>query len=133
MPSMADIVVKKADGTTNITFTALTPSSGDKVPAQWRSESAGAAPGLRPTFEMQTQWNGPRTARRVNIQGQYPFTVTDSTTTVTTVKARIPFQATWTLPVEIPDTVIAEATAQLTNLMASVLAQSSIKIGYAPT
>lgn len=133
MPQMADITVKKADGTTNIVYTALTPSSGDKTSAQWRSETAGAAPGLRPTFEMQSQWNGPRTARRANFSGQYPYTVTDTTTSQTTVKARIPFQASFVLPVEIPDTVIAEAVAQITNLVASALVQSSVKMGYAPT
>lgn len=133
MADMADLTVKKADGTTNIVYTKLSPSSGDKVPAVWRSETAGAAAGLRPTFEMQAQWNGPRTARRVQINGQYPFTVTDSTTTITTVKARIPFGATWTVPVEIPDTIVAEAVAQLTNCMASSLVQTSIKLGYAPT
>lgn len=133
MANMADITVKKADGTTNITFTALTPSSGDKVPAVWRSETAGLAAGLRPTFEMQSQWNGPRTARRVQINGQYPFTVTDTTTSTTTVKARIPFNATWTVPIEVPDTVVSEAVAQLSNMMASPLAQTSIKLGYSPT
>jgi len=130
---MADIIVKKADGTTNITFTALTPSSGDKVPAQWRSESAGAAAGLRPTFQMESQWNGPRTARRVNISGQYPYTLTDTTTSSTSVVARMPFQSTFTIPVSIPDVTVAEFVAQITNLVASSLAQASIKIGYAPT
>lgn len=130
---MADITVKKADAVTNITYSALTPSSGDKVPAQWRSETAGAAAGLRPTFQMESQWNGPRTARRVNISGQYPYTLTDSTTTATSVVARMPFQATYTIPVSIPDVVVAEFVAQITNLVASSLAQSSIKTGYAPT
>jgi hypothetical protein len=133
MANMADITVKKADGTTNITFTALTPSSGDKVAATWRSETAGLAAALRPTYEMQSQWNGPRTARRVQINGQYPFTVTDTTTSTTTVKARVPFNATWTVPTEVPDTVVAEAVAQLSNLMVSTLVQTSIKLGYSPT
>jgi hypothetical protein len=130
---MADIVVKKADGTTNITFTALTPSSGDKVAAQWRSETAGAAAGLRPTFQIDSQWNGPRTARRVSYSGQYPFTVTDSTTSITSVKARIPFNGQFTVPVEVPDSVVNEAVAQLSNLVSSALIQASIKAGFAPT
>lgn len=133
MPQMADITVKKADAVTNITYSALTPSSGDKVAAQWRSETAGLAAGLRPTFTMQSQYNGPRTARRVDFTFQYPFTVTDSTTTVTTVKARVPFSGSMTLPVEIPDTVVAEAVAQACNLLVSTLAQSSFKTGFAPT
>jgi hypothetical protein len=133
MPNMADITVKKADNATNIVYSALTPSSGDKVAAQWRSETAGLAAALRPTFSMDSQWNGPRTARRVNMQGQYPFTVTDTTTSITTVKARIPFNAQFTVPAEVPDTIVSEAVAQLTNMMASALAQSSIKSGFAPT
>lgn len=133
MPTMANVTVKKADGTTDIVYTALTPSSGDKVAAQWRSETAGLSAALRPTFEMQTQWNGPRTARRVLISGQYPHTVTDSTTSTTTVKARIPFSATFAIPAEIPDTAVAEAVSQLSNLMSNTLVRDSIKIGYAPT
>jgi hypothetical protein len=133
MPQMADITVKKADGVTNIVYSALTPSSGDKTAAQWRSETAGAAAALRPTFQLSSQWNGPRTARRVDFVYQYPFTVTDSTTTVTSVKARIPFSGTMTLPAEIPDTVVAEAVAQAGNLLVSTLIQSSLKAGYAPT
>lgn len=130
---MADITVKKADGTTNIVFSALTPSSGDKVAAQWRSETAGTSASLRPTFGMQTQWNGPRTARRVQLEGQYPYTITDTTTSVTSVKARIPFQGTFTVPAEVPDAIVSEAIAQISNLVASALVQSSIKAGFAPT
>lgn len=133
MPSMADITVKKADGTTNIVYSALTPSSGDKTAAQWRSESAGPAAGLRPTFQMESQFNGPRTARRISLQGQYPYNLTDTTTNQTSVVARIPFQATITIPVSIPDVIVAECVAQFTNLLASPLVQASTKIGYAPT
>lgn len=133
MPNMADITVKKADGTTSIVFSALTPSSGDKVAAQWRSETAGAAASLRPTFQVRSEWNGPRTARRVDFSYQYPFTVTDTTTSVTSVKARIPFSGSMTIPAEIPDSVVAEGVAQGTNLLTSALIVSVFKAGYAPT
>jgi hypothetical protein len=133
MPDMADIVVKKADGTTNITFNKLTASSGDKVPAQWRQEATGASAALRPTFEMVSQWNGPRTARRVNSSFQYPYTVTDTTTSTTTVKARIPYQTSAVVPTEVPDTIVSEAVAQGTNLQTSALVVSCYKTGYAPT
>lgn len=133
MPDMADIVVKKADGTTNITFNKLTASSGDKVPAQWRQEATGASAALRPTFDMSSQWNGPRTARRVTSNFQYPYTVTDSTTSTTTVKARIPYQTSMAVPAEVPDTIVAEAVAQGTNLQTSSLVVASYKAGYSPT
>jgi len=32
MPSMADITVKKNDGTTDVTYTAISAASGDKSP-----------------------------------------------------------------------------------------------------
>lgn len=63
MPSMANIIIKKADGTTDITYTALTPSSGDKVPAQWRVESIGTVAGNRPTFMIQTRFSADKQAR----------------------------------------------------------------------
>lgn len=133
MPDMADIVVKKADGTTSITFNKLTASSGDKVPAQWRQEATGASASLRPTFEMVSQWNGPRTARRVSSSFQYPFTVTDSTTSTTTVKDRIPYGTSIVVPAAVPDTIVAEAVAQGTNLQTSTLVVACYKAGYSPT
>lgn len=133
MPQMANLTVKKADGTTDIVFSALTPSSGDKVSAQWRSETAGASASLRPTAELRSTFNGPRTARRLDFSFQYPFTVTDSTTSVTTVKARIPASLTMTVPTEVPDTVVAEAVAQAFNILKSTLVMDSFKTGYAPT
>jgi hypothetical protein len=133
MPSMANITVKKADGTTDIVYAALNPSSGDKVSALWRNETGGASASLRPTFNMVSQWNGARTARRVSVSFQYPFTVTDSTTSITTVKARVPFEFTITIPAEVPDTAVAEAVAQGTNLMVSTLVRDCLKVGFAPT
>lgn len=133
MPNMADITVKKADGTTSITYTALSPSAGDNVPAQWRCESVAAAAGLRPTLTLVSKWNGPKTARRVDGNFQFPETVTDSTTSTTKVRNRIPISFSAVVPAEVPDTVVAEAVAQGYNLFASALVQSSVKSGFAPT
>jgi len=133
MPSMANITVKKADNTTDITFTALNPSSGDTVPALWRSETAGPSASLRPTLQMKSTWNGPRTARRVEVEYQYPYTLTDTTTSSTYVKARVPIKMTVTVPAEIPDTVVTEAVNQFTNLADSTLVIDCFKIGFAPT
>jgi hypothetical protein len=132
MPQMADIIVKKADAATNVTYSALTPSSGDKVPAQWRSETAGASAALRPTFEMVSRWNGPRTARRVDFSYQYPYTVTDTTTSTTSVKARVPLNGSFVIPAEVPDTVLNEAVSQGLNLVGATLPKSSFLSGYAP-
>jgi hypothetical protein len=133
MPSMADMVVKKADNTTDVTFVALNPSSGDTVPAYWRQEAMGASAGLRATCQVRSQWNGNRSARRVEGTFQYPWTVTDTTTSVTSVAARVPISFVATIPVEIPDTVINEACAQFGNILDHTLMQSVLRAGFAPT
>lgn len=133
MPSMANIVVKKNDGTTDVTYTAVCPSSGDSTAAVWRSETAGASASLKPTLTMITKLNGPKTARQVELNFAFPWGVTDSTTGITTVKNKVPFKVFGALPLEIPDTVIAEAVAQCLNLVASTLVRDSIKSGYSPS
>lgn len=133
MPSMADMTVKKADNATDVIFVGLNPSSGDTVPAYWRQEAMGASAGLRATLQLRSQWNGNRTARRVEGTFQYPWTVTDSTTGVTSVAGRVPISFTVTVPVDMPDTSVAEACAQWGNLMDHALIQSCLKAGFAPT
>lgn len=133
MASMADITVKKNDGATNVVYVALNPSSGDTVPAAWRQEAMGLQADLRATMSIRSQWNGPRTARRIEGTFQYPHVSTDTTTGLTTVVARVPISFTATVPVNIPDTVVAEAISQHANLLASTLIKDSCKLGYAPT
>lgn len=133
MPSMADITVKKDDGTTNVTFVALNPSSGDTVPAYWRQDAMGAQANLRATLALKSTWNGPRDARRVEGVYQYPFVSTDTTTGLTSVVSRVPISFSATIPQRITDTVVAEAVSQWANLMASSLIKACCKAGFAPT
>lgn len=133
MPAMANITVKASNGTTDVVYSALNPSSGDKVSALWRAEAAGVSSNLRPTLDMQSQWNGPRTARRITATYMYPYVFTNASTFEKSVRARIPITYSATVPVEIPDTEIAEAVAQFNNLLVSALAKDCIKLGFAPT
>lgn len=133
MPTMADITVKKNDGTTNVVFVALAPSSGDTVPSVWRQEAMATQPNLKATCSLRSGWNGPRDSRRVQMDFMYPHSATDSSTGLTSVVARVPIQVTATVPQLIPDTVIAEAVAQCGNLLTSTLIQSCFKAGYAAT
>jgi hypothetical protein len=55
MPSQANIVVKKNDGTTDITYTAVQPSSGDGVQAIWKSQTVGTAPVHQPELRCSTR------------------------------------------------------------------------------
>ena len=133
MPSMANIVVKKADGATDVTYAALQPSSGDGVAAVWRNESAGTSSAVKPTVSMSSRWNGPKTARRVDVSYVYPHTYTDTNTGLVLVKDKVPVTLSAVVPAAVPDTVVAEAVAQAMNLLDSALFVESVKTGYAPT
>lgn len=129
MPTMASITVKKADGTTDVTYTALNGAGGDGSPALWRSE-AGANAALRPTLSMTTRNNGPKTARRVNLAYQYPEVV--SISGVDTVVNRLPIELTCPIPMGMADAEIDQAVSQFANLVKATLIQASIKAGFAP-
>jgi len=130
---MANIVVKKADGTTDITFTALTPSAGDNVAAQWRSESASSQNNGKPLATLVSKWNGDRTARRLNFEFRYPQTATSTVDSLTKVVNFVPVSFSIAVPSGCPDTIVAEAVAQATNLLVSTLVRSSLNTGFAPT
>lgn len=133
MATMADITVKKADGTTNIVWTALTPSAGDSVPAQWRSETVSTQVNGKPTASLMSRYNKERSVRRVETQLRYPQSYTDSTTGLIAIVNTVPVTISAAIPTGVPDTVVAEAVAQAANLFASTLFQTSFKSGFAPT
>lgn len=133
MASMTDITVKKSDGVTNIVWTALTPSAGDSVPAQWRSETVSTQVNGKPTATLMSKYNKERTVRRIESQIRYPQTSTDSTTGLIAVVNSVPVSISAAVPTGVPDAVVAEAIAQAANLLASALFQTSFKSGYAPT
>lgn len=133
MADMANIVVKAANGTTDVTYSKLNPSSGDGVSALWRNESAPGSMGHKPTFQVSTRWNGPKTARRCEGVFKMHQTATDSTTGLISIVNTIPISFSALVPVEVPDSVSAEAVAQAANLFASALIKESVKTGFAPT
>lgn len=133
MPNMANITVKKADGTTDVVYTALSPSAGDKVPALWRVESIGNVSGNRPTFAVSTRSSQDKGARITEGKLLYPETFTDSTTGLISVKNREMFSFSAITHANATDVVIAEVAAQAANLVKSVLIQDVLKSGFAPT
>jgi len=132
MPTMANITVKKSDGTTDITYTALTPSAGDKVAAQWRVESIGTVAGNRPVFTVQSRYTADRQARVVEGKLVYPETYTDSTTGVVSTRLRETFSFTGVVRLDAADATTAELAAQAANLLKSTLIQSTLTSGFAP-
>jgi len=136
MPAMASIVVKKFDGTTDITYDSLSASGGDSSPAVWRQDTGAAAGlpiGFRSLFKLWTTWNGPKTARQTKFNFVAPYAVQDSTTTLYSAKDRVVVDGIMTVPQGIPSANINEAIYQACNLLAAALVKQAASAGYAPT
>jgi len=130
MPNMANITVKKKDGTTDVTWTQLTPSAGDKTPARWSQVVASARANLRPTFESQSRFNANRTARNISFVLKYPEIV--QVNGVDTVFATAIMNMQAVVPTNMSSTAIDEFAAQLANTLKASLPQEIIASGYAP-
>lgn len=128
MPQMANITVKKADGTTDIVYTAMSPSAGDKTPAIWRSNSVGTSVAQRPEFRATSaQLSGNKRQLKTNFV--YPIVdaithkVVDYVTVVMDVKSSLAGT----------DADVKEAVFQALNLNSSTLMKQSAADGFAPT
>lgn len=132
MPQMANITVKKNDGTTDIVYTAMIPSAGDKSAAIWRANTVGTAPAFRPELLCVSMSNGPKTARRVNLKFSYPSLVTGSDGKVS-VSDRLILDVGAVVPQGMLDADVNEAVSQGLNLLASTLVKDTVKAGFAPT
>lgn len=132
MPNLANITVKKNDGTTDVVYTGVIASAGDKTPAVWRSNSVGAASAFRPELRLSSESNASKTVRRLTETYSYPVTVTGSDGKVA-VAHRATKTTTWTVPTEMPDTDVAEFVSQSAALDVSALIKDCIKSGYSAT
>lgn len=135
MPTMANITVKKYDGTTDIVFDGLSGSGGDGSPAVWRQDTGAASGlpvGLRKLLKLWTMWNGPKTARQMKYNIIMPYAVQDTTTSLYSAKDRVVFDGIVTIPQSIPAGEINEAIYQGLNLLASSLVKQSGSAGFAP-
>lgn len=130
MPTMADVTVKKADGTTNVTFSTVTASGGDKSPAVWRNNAFGGTAGQRPELRIRSAPNGTNSSRKVEGSFTYPQLYTDTTTSLSKVATRANAQYTISVPLDMSDAELGEFAAQLGNLMAATLIKSIHASGY---
>jgi len=130
---MADITIKKSDGTTNVTYTQVTASGGEKSPAVWRDNSFGGTIGQRPELRVRAQANGSQTTRRVEGSYTMPQLYTDTTTSLSKVAARANASFSAAVPLDMTDAQLSEFAAQFGNLVASTLLKSVLASGYAPT
>ena len=132
MPQMANITVKKNDGTTDITYTDMVPSAGDQSPAVWRSNTVGQAAAFRPELTCVSQANGPRTARRIGLKFTYPSLVTGGDGKVS-ISDKAIMEVSFLVPQGMLDADVNEAVSQGFNLLASPLIKDTVKAGFAPT
>lgn len=129
MPSIADITVKKADGTTDITFSALNPAGGDGIPAIFRSQTVGTVPGHKPEIRISTK--GKTGARVMRLTARYPNVKTiDGVETLVSPGSR--FSSEFQLDEKQDQADIDEAAEQFSNVQASVLVKSCAKTGFPP-
>lgn len=132
MPNMADIVVKKADNVTNVTYVAQSGSAGDKSPAIWTQNAFSGIAGFRPKLEILTQDNGQKTIRQLKVNFTFPSTYTDTNTGLVKANGSVGFDGVVFLPKGLTTTEWNEAFAQLGNLLASTLVREVAQTGYAP-
>jgi hypothetical protein len=133
MPTMANMTVKKADGSTDVTFTGITASGGDKQPAIWRNESFGGTIGQRPELRVRSASNGTNSNRKVEGSFTFPQLYTDTNTSLSKVATRANAQWSASVPTDMADASLSEFAAQLGNLIAHSLIKSVHSSGYSPT
>lgn len=131
MPSLANITIKKADGATDVVYTAVAGSSGDGSSAVFRNNTVGTTLSERPTLLVKTTSNGPKTARRLRLDYSWPIVRTDVGGSVTVV-GRMTGDASFLIPQNQTIALISEQAHQFGNLVASAIIKASAVEGYAP-
>jgi len=129
MASIADIVVKKSDNTTDTTYNAVLGSSGDGQAALWAVRSASGKQNFRPSMSMSARGNTARTMRRITVKTLHP--VVANVAGVDTVTDVIMAETTYHLPMGVDDALKEELVAQHNHLLTAV--QDQVVIGYSFT
>lgn len=133
MPSMVNITIKKADATTDILWSSVSPSAGSGVPAIWKSLAVGNADSHRPEMRLQIANSKDGKSTKGRLTFVYPSLSTDTTTGLTSVVRNARIFIDLDLPREMPDAEVAEAIYQCTGLISGALIRTSLKDRSAPT
>ncbi len=133
MTAIADIVVKKADNSTNITWSGVAGSAGDS-PALWRSNSANSGTvGQKPTLELKARSSSKGAVRWIDFKVTYPAVYTETNTSLTKVLSTMILSGSVSVPQGISSTDMSEFAAQATALLHDSMVTGSITSGYGPT
>lgn len=131
MPVATNLTVKKNDGTTDIVHTLMTPSSGDKTPAVWRSNTVGSSVRERPEFRVQS-YDSPDGQRRI-IKEHLTWPVTRVIGGVTELVGISQRTVETRIVKLMHDAEVNEFASQGANLSATTVVKDSVKSGFAPT
>lgn len=131
MASITDLTVKKADTTTDILWTGMNGSAGDKLPAIWRSNTVGASVAFRPEFQMWAYTASSGTQRGVKTSLVYPILEVDGS--ITRVIGYCTQVSETKLLLKATDADAGEAVAQGINLLDHATLIAAIKSGFPPS
>lgn len=132
MPNLANITVKKTDGTTDIIYTGLQPSAGDGSPAIWR-QMAQPYPSCQPELRLIAKPAKGKMGRSVRGTFVYPQAMVNSTTGVTSVLTTAFGDFNFILDKNMSQVEITEAATQFANLIASALIKNCMATGFSAT
>lgn len=130
---MANLTVKKNDGTTDIIYSAVTPSSGDKNPAIWKAQTVGTAPAHQPELRLSSREASAGSKRALRSTFVYPQIATNTTTSITSVVDKALAATDWNFPKGMSQADINEFVSQYANLLVSTLVKDCVKGGYSAT
>lgn len=130
MPALANITIKKKDGTTDVIYTAVQGAAGENA-AVFRNNTVGTTIAERPTLLVKAQANGNGSARRVRVDFSWPLVSTDAGGNKV-VTGRMSGEASVLVPQNQDVAVIGEQAAQFGNLIGSTLLKACFEEGYAP-
>lgn len=133
MPAISNITIKKDNGTTDVVFTGVQPSSGDGTPAVWKATSVGSAPAHQPELRLLSREASKGVKRALRSTFSYPQVATNSTTGLTTVVDRASADTNWVFSKNMTQTEINEFVTQYANLLVSTLVKDCVKSGYSAT
>lgn len=125
MPNLANITVKKNDGTTDIVWSGVNPAGGADAPAILRSMTVGTALAHKPELRVNVKNAGPKD--RVVGTYKYPQIATNSTTGVTSVVGTVDGKFEFSVDKSTDQAIVNEAAAQFVALQASALIKQTLQ------
>lgn len=129
MSTVANLTVKKNDGTTDIVWTALSGQGGPNLPATYASQTVGSALAHQPTFTLVAKDSGDGETRRLNAQTIFPHLVTDAGGN-TSVQRKGQIDISFACPKVMTNAQWAECVSQTINLLTAL--KADLKAGTAP-